>query len=209
MNIFKRIKAFAVNVLRGIRGKQAPGAKETKARIKELKKAGINNAAMKTFENQAKIFKKKYGKNIFSTFMTEEPREEAASIFASFMENRTSDLDEIVSMYEDVKDLPGIKDVEDIADMARQVDIAKNRERAAAIYAVYGSPVINEMWNDFKSENETKENVELMKEAINNVMGELEEVNPFTGKGSYMTSSKSDKMQMVKDEFERLKDEKL
>ena len=142
--------------------------------MKALKRAGVKNNAMKQFETMSKVFKNKKGKSIFSRYLTDEEEDEADDIFETFLSDVTTTIEGIEEAYAEVEQLPGIRKGEtNLNEMAHQVDIAHNRERAAFIKNILGSPVIKESWNKYKDLEENSKNVQLMEQALNDVADEL------------------------------------
>lgn len=174
MNIFKRIGIKIGEAARSIFGRRSYSATRVKKRMKALKRAGVKNNAMKQFETMSKVFKNKKGKSIFSRYLTDEEEDEADDIFETFLSDVTTTIEGIEEAYAEVEQLPGIRKGEtNLNEMAHQVDIAHNRERAAFIKNILGSPVIKESWNKYKDLEENSKNVQLMEQALNDVADEL------------------------------------
>ena len=201
MNIFKRIGIKIGEAARSIFGRRVAGADKAKKQVASLKRAGVKNAALKRFEKMQKIFKQKTGKSVYSKGLTESEKEQAKDIIDMFIEDENATLDGIKEQYEDLYDQGYAMDADNVADMARQIDIIKNREQANRIYNVLGSDVVRDAWNYYKDNEEDNTNVALMTQAINNVTESLEE------DGEYMTLTSQERLDQIISEYRRLKGE--
>ena len=201
MNIFKRIGIKIGEAARSIFGGRVAGADKAKKQAKALKRAGVKNAALKRFEKMQKIFKQKTGKSVYSKGLTENEKEQAKDIIDMFIEDENATLDGIKEQYEDLHDQGYAMDADNVADMAKQIDIIKNREQANRIYNVLGSDVVRDAWNNYKDNEENNTNVALMTQAINSVTESLEE------DGEYMTLTSQERLDQIVSEYRRLKGE--
>lgn len=204
MKLFSRIGGLfkrAVSAIRRLtRGEMAAGASSVKTRLERMKKLGIDNQAVKKFESYQRLFKSKYGKDIFSPKLSDRAKSEATEIFNMFLADPTTDEKLLRMKYDSLRDSNLVEDVTDIADMAKQVDIVQNRAIAKEIYDVLGSPQIREIWNAFKGGEENKYS-NLMKDAILNVTRDLEEDE------NMQLYTSSERVDMVLSEFNRLKED--
>lgn len=199
-NFRRMIRGISSLIRKLIRGEQAAGASSVKKRLKSLKKAGINNAAMKKFDAYQKLFQKKHGKDIFSYHLSGKEKAEANEIFNMFLSDPTTDEKLLRMKYEGLKAKNLVEDVTDVADMAKQIDVVQNRAIAKEINDVLGSPQIREIWDAFKS-GEENTYTSLMKDAMLNVSRELEDDE------SLMMYTSAERIDMVLSEFNRLKED--
>lgn len=176
---------------------------EVKDRKSELKRAGVeNNESLKKLKAFEGIFKEKHGKSIYSRKLTEEEQEEAADIFNMFLEDKLSETEGIMEEYEKLSAQGLVSEADTIAQMAKKVDIVRNREAADRIHAVLSSPDEKKIWERVRN-NPDKYNVTLMSQAIENVVDELENLSPDQ-RGSGISRE-----QIVLDEYKRLVEEGL
>lgn len=198
---FRRmIRGISSAIRKLIRGEQAAGASTVQKRLKNLRKLGIENSAVKKFGKYQELFKKKHGKDIFSYKLTDSEKAEANEIFNMFLADPSTDEKLIKMKYEGLKDKNLVKDVANVADMAKQIDIVENRAMAKQINDVLGSPIIREIWSAFRG-NEDNRYVTLMQDAMLNVANELEDDD------SLMMYTSQERIDMVLAEFKRLKED--